>query len=82
MVSLRSAHTCVCSEELTVTVWTTNDPLNTQLHFEKTYKVIVRERSNVLVVKSSVLPLFSVVTTRASAASPQPFLVCAVMRNT
>lgn len=28
------------------------------------------------------LPLFSVVTTRASAASPQPFLVCAVMRNT
>lgn len=28
------------------------------------------------------LPLFSVVTTSASAASPQPFLVCAVMRNT
>lgn len=28
------------------------------------------------------LPRFSVVTTSASAASPQPFLVCAVMRNT
>lgn len=33
-------------------------------------------------VSATCLPLFSVMTTKASAASPQPFLVCAVMRNT